>query len=123
MTVYLLVAAVVAVGVAMGGGLMVAARRGAQTHEQSVRRQRIIVAFVLVTLAAILVFDAVETQSHRVVNLVLLALIVLGVSFDVAKARLSRRPSAQGTRQRPMAAADSSRSSTVWPPAGLHRRR
>jgi hypothetical protein len=92
MTAYLLDAAVVAVGLAMAGGSMLAAPRSAQTHEQSVRRQRTIVSCVLVTLAAILLFDAVDTQSHRPVNLVLLALMVLGVSFDVAKARLSRQP-------------------------------
>ena len=86
MTAYLLVAVVVVVGLAIGGSSMLAAPRSAQTHERSVRRQRTIVSCVLVTLAAILLFDAVDTQTHRAVNLVLLALMVLGVSFDVAKA-------------------------------------
>jgi hypothetical protein len=118
MTVYLLIAAVVAVGLAIGGGSIFAARRGAHTTEKSARRQRTIVAFVLVTLAAILVFDAVDTQSHQVANLVLLALMVLGVSFDVAKARLTDKRSAR----RPAVPAAGSQMRGRWQPAAARRR-
>jgi heme/copper-type cytochrome/quinol oxidase subunit 2 len=87
MTFYFVAAAVVVVGVAIGWGAMVAARRSADDPEQAVHRQRIIQRVALVIIAALLIFDAVDTPKHRYVNLVLVALMAGGIAYDWFKAR------------------------------------
>jgi hypothetical protein len=83
MTFYVIVVAAVAVGLIVGAGAMVIARRSAQTHDQAVRRQRMVQAVVLVMLAALLIFDAIDTERHRYFNFALVALMVGGVAFDL----------------------------------------
>ena len=79
--------AVLAMGLAIGVGLMVAARRTAQGREQSVRRQRTIQGCLMILVAAILIFDAIDTPHHRWFNIAVLALMAGGVSFDWLKRR------------------------------------
>lgn len=85
------VIAAVAVGTIIGVGSMVLARRSAQTHEQSIRRQRIVQRCVLVMLAAILIFDAIDNEKHRYLNSAVVALMFGGVIFDWLRGR-GRRP-------------------------------
>jgi hypothetical protein len=90
MTVYALVIAAVAGGLIIGAGSMIVARRSGQTHEQSVRRQRIVQYCFIVLVGALLIFDAVETERHRYVNLAIVAIMVGGVAFDWIRARRRR---------------------------------
>lgn len=80
--------ATVLVGLAIGAGSMSAAHRSAPTHEQSVRRQRLVQGCFLGTAVAVLIFDAVDT--HRYFNLALVALAVAGLLFDSFRARRTK---------------------------------
>jgi len=86
--------AVAALGLAIGVGLMRAVRRSAKSTEESVRKQRIIQGCALVVVAAILIFEAFHSPSHRWFNVALLGVMAAGVTFDVVRVRLSRRPPA-----------------------------
>ena len=82
MTVYIVAVAAVAAGLAIGVGLMVAARRTATSRDQAVRRQRIVQECVIAVIAALLIFDAFDTPHHRWFNVVVVALLAGGVGFD-----------------------------------------
>jgi hypothetical protein len=56
----------------------------------SVRRQRIVQYCFIVLVGALLIFDAVETERHRYVNLAIVAIMVGGVAFDWIRARRRR---------------------------------
>jgi archaellum biogenesis protein FlaJ (TadC family) len=88
MIVYALV--VVAVGLAIGAGSMLAARRSSQTDEQSARRRRIVQACFLALVVAILIFDAIDTPKHRYINLAVVAIAVGGLVFDWFRGRRRR---------------------------------
>jgi hypothetical protein len=88
---YLAVVAVV-VGLGIGAGAMIAARRGARTREQSVRRQRIAQTCSLAIVIAVLTFDAVDTPRHRYLNLALVVIATAGLLFDWLRARRSKTP-------------------------------
>jgi 4-amino-4-deoxy-L-arabinose transferase-like glycosyltransferase len=81
---------VVAFGLAIGGGLMFAARRSAQTDEQSVRRQRIVQYCFLALVLALLIFDAIDTPKHRYVNLAFATIAVGALVFDRLRGRRRR---------------------------------
>jgi hypothetical protein len=83
---YLGVAAIV-VGVVIGAGSMLVARRTAATSEQAIRRQRIVLYSLLTAIAVLLAFDAVDTPRHRYLNIAILAFIPVALAFDWARAR------------------------------------
>jgi non-ribosomal peptide synthetase component E (peptide arylation enzyme) len=89
-TFYVIVVAAIAAGLTIGAGTMVIARRSAPTHEQAVRRQRIVQAVALVVVAAMLIFDAVDTPRHRYFDLAIVAIMAAGVAFDWFRARRRR---------------------------------
>jgi uncharacterized membrane protein YobD (UPF0266 family) len=82
--------AAVAVGLAIGAGAMIVARRTAATREQAVRRQHIIQYAILALLAAIFIYQTVGSEHGRLIYLALVAVIVCGVAFDWVRARRRR---------------------------------
>lgn len=90
MIIYAVVA--VLVGLGIGAGSMVAARRTARTREQAVRRLRIVQWCCLGIVVAVLTFDAVDTPRHRYLNLALVALAAAGILFDWLRGRRSKTP-------------------------------
>ncbi|MBV9318654.1 MAG: hypothetical protein JOZ23_01265 [Mycobacterium sp.] len=88
--IYAIAIAAVAAGFTIGAGAMVIARRSGQTRDQSIQRQRIVLYCALVVVAAVLVYDAIDTEKHRYLNLALLAILVGGVAFDWVRARRRR---------------------------------
>lgn len=90
MIIYAIAIAAVAAGFAIGAGAMVIARRSGQTRDQSMQRQRIALYCALVVVAAVLIYDAIDTEKHRYLNLALLAIMVGGVAFDWVRTRRRR---------------------------------
>jgi len=91
MTIYLALGLAAAVaGLVIGRTAVGAARRGAANPEQAVRRRYAVLLAFIVLGAALLIFDAVETERHRYVNLAVVAIMVGGVAFDWIRARRRR---------------------------------
>jgi hypothetical protein len=91
MTIYLALGLAAAViGLVIGRTAVGAARRGAANPEQAVRRRYAVLLAFMVLGAALLTFDAVETERHRYVNLAVVALMVGGVAFDWIRGRRRR---------------------------------
>jgi phosphatidylserine synthase len=88
--IYAIAIAAVAAGFAIGAGAMVITRRSGQTRDQSIQRQRTVLYCALVVVAAVLIYDAIDTEKHRYLNLALLAIMVGGVAFDWVRARRRR---------------------------------
>ncbi|WP_062895990.1 hypothetical protein [Mycobacterium avium] len=82
----------VLVGLGIGAGSMISTRRRAQTGEQAVRRQRLIQACLLGILAALLLFDAMDTPRHRYLNLALVAIAVTALLDEWLQGRRSKTP-------------------------------
>lgn len=75
-------------GLVIGAGSVFVARRSTRSHEQSLRRQRIVQGCFLVAVLGLLLFDAVDSPQHRSINLVIVA--VGAVGFDWLRSRRCR---------------------------------
>jgi F0F1-type ATP synthase membrane subunit c/vacuolar-type H+-ATPase subunit K len=94
MTIYLALGIAAAVaGLIIGRTAVGAAGRGAANPEQAARRRYSVLLVFMVIGAALLIFDAVETERHRYVNLAVVAIMVGGVAFDWIRSRRRRTPS------------------------------
>ena len=60
-----------------------------RTAVGAARRYAVLLAFMVLG-AALLTFDAVETERHRYVNLAVIAIMIGGVAFDWIRARRRR---------------------------------
>jgi len=87
MSLYILEIALLLVGLVVGAGAMIVARRTADSREQAVSRQKTIQYVALTLIAAVLIVDAVDTPRHRWLDAVVLVLMACGVAFDWIRGR------------------------------------
>jgi phosphatidylserine synthase len=87
MNLQILEIAVLIIGLAVGAGAMIVARRTADSREQAVSRQKTIQYVALTLIAAVLIVDAVDTPRHRWLDAVVLVLMACGVAFDCIRGR------------------------------------
>jgi hypothetical protein len=80
--------AVAVVGVVLGRTAVNAGGRSTtSTEEQAVRRRRAVTVALLAIGAAILIFDAVQTDRHRWLNVAVVVVMISAVVFDWIRAR------------------------------------
>jgi hypothetical protein len=90
MNLQILEIALLLVGLVIGAGAMIIARRTADSREQAVSRQKTIQYVALVLVAAVLLVDAVSTPRHRWLDAVFLVLMACGVAFDWIRGRRAK---------------------------------
>jgi hypothetical protein len=87
---WVVVAVLVAVGVAAGRWLAVAVRRGAADRDQAARRSRSLLTVLLAGGILILIVSAVEHPGRRVFDLAVAALMAAGLAADWLRGRRRR---------------------------------
>ena len=84
---------VAVIGMFIGRTAFTAAGRGEVNSEKAAhKRYGVLLAFV-VAGGALLIFDAVQTERHRYLDIAVLVLMVGGVAFDWIRARRHQTPS------------------------------